>query len=587
VQFGRVQRPGSVRQDRIDMPAGIAADARTLTKYLVDQGVNLAPGNINKKASEHLQDYIRGELIRKQNDRRFVIKDRFGYHFHEGQFLCSMGQFTVYPDGTILKTICNSKLNGLASSLMTNALPPSPGGKWEPSAWREIAPAVTEYVQFLRTHYGRKGFEPARLSLAINLASPFLVFAADSAFKDAEDLPATGFVLSMYSEASGIGKSSLMAAIAAAYGKDTLARKGNDASITTVAAATTAKNTAIYPFLLDEVTQNEAQRAAALIDTFANGSGRVRAKSDGSVSKSAETWALVSTLATNVPQRELLTASQKRSDALLMRLLELNFDTVPMDGDQEAFRAGLKSLQGNCGAFGLFQALLAVKAGPQKLSDMTAANVTKAYELLGVGQQFRFFVRMLAAVMTNQQLLGRWAPFDLDDIVATFRKALKDTTWYVKEHRLTPEGELGAMLSDLSPSIAVTKSWTRRTAKGEAVSDVLLNPHVRLPLVGREVQDWGCVLVDSKALRKWCMEQQTSVGALIRKLDAAGLLIREDGKDSNKQRLNTGLLGLPSTMGYYYKFRTRAAEAASEGGNVVELRPTDPTPSTAPEELTA
>lgn len=588
VQFGRVERPGSMRQDRLDMPAGISADVKALCKYLVDQGINIAPRSLNKNATEHIKEYVSREIIRKQNDMRFVIKDRFGYHFHEGKFICSLGQYTVYPDGVVLKTICNPKLSGLAKSLTTSALDTKPGGRWEPAVWRETAPAVANYIQFLRTHYGHKGFEAARLAIAINLASPFLVFAADSVFTEAEDLPATGFVLSLYSEQSGIGKSSLMAAIAAAYGKDTLARKGNDASITPVAAATTAKNTAIYPFLLDEVTQNEASRAAALIDTFANGSGRLRAKSDGSVSKSAETWALVSCVATNVPQRELLSATQKRSDALLMRLMELNFDGIPQTGNVETFREDLKKVQTACGAFGLFQALTAVKAGPQALTEMTAANVTKAFELLGVGQQFRFFARMLGAMMTNNQLLGKWAPFPIEELVATFKRAIKDTIWYVQANRTNPDGDLAALTSALSSHIVVTKSWTKRTGRGqENQHDVVLNQNVKLPLLGREVQEWGCVLIEATAVRKWCIEQQMSASLFIKKMEAAGLLVLEDGKDKVKQRLTTGIMGLPTTAGYYYKFRTRAAEAGESSDNVVELRPQDPAPETQPEEQTA
>lgn len=573
IQFGRVERPGTVRQERMDMPAGLAADIKNLAKFLVDQGINIAPRSTNKNAVEHVKEYVIREIIRKQNDMRFVLKDRFGYHYHEGQFLCSMGQFTVYPDGSVIKTICNSKLLGLARSLTTSSLPAQPSGRWEPATWREVAPHVSRYIQFLRNHYGRDGFENARLAIAINLASPFLVFAGDSAFtEDAEELPATGFVLSLYSEASGIGKSSLMAAIAAAYGKDTLARKGNDQSITAVAAATTAKNTGIYPFLLDEVTQNEAHRAAQIIDTFANGSGRLRAKSDGSVSKSAETWALVSCVATNVPQRELLTAAQKRSDALLMRLMELDFDEIPRTGNVEQFRAELKGIQEKCGAFGMFQALLAVKAGPRKLTDMTSANVTKAFAILQVGQQFRFFARMLGAMLTNHELLGRWSPFDMDDIVRTFKRAIRDTMWYVQANRMGPEGELNSLVNAMSANVAVTKTWSTR-----GTADVLLNTNVKLPLVGREVQDEGIVYLECGHVRRWCLEQQVSATAFLKKMETAGLLVTHEEEQRLKRRITTGILGLPTTSGYYYKFRTRPAEAAAEaaaedGDNVVPLR---------------
>jgi hypothetical protein len=587
--FGRVERPGSTRQDRMDMPGGTTADLKALCKWLADQGINLAPASLNKNSALHVMEYVSREKIRKQNDMRFVIKDRFGYHFHEGQFICSMGQYTVYPDGVVLKTICNTKLVGLSKSLCTTALEDKPGGRWEPGVWRDVAPAVANYIQFLRKHYGHEGYQLPRLALAINLASPYLVFAADSVFDEAEDMPATGFILSLYSEQSGIGKSSLMTALAAAYGKDTLNRKGNDASITAVAAATLAKGTAIYPFLLDEVTQNDAQRTAALIDTFANGIGRVRASSNGDVSRPAATWALVSTVATNVPQRELLTAQQKRSDALLMRLLELNFDSIPAAGDIEAFRADLKEVQRTCGAFGMFQALLAVKAGHARLTEMTAANVSRAFELLEVGQQFRFFARMLGAMLTNHELLGKWSPFDMDEIIETFKQAIKETTWYVQANKSTPTADLSSLLSHVAANVVVTKTWTKRGSRAnpDEKHDVVLNPNVKMPLLGREVQEWGQILIDVNAVRKWCLDNQMSATAFVKRMADCNLLVMDGERDKSKQRLTTGLVGMPTTIGYYYRFRTRPAEAAAGGSNVVELRPTDAEDFDAAEEATA
>lgn len=585
VQFGRVHKPGSVRQDRMEMPAGISFDIKALCKYLVDQGINVAPTSVNKNSGAHMQDYVQREMARKQNDMRFVIKERFGYHFHEGEFVCSMGKYTVYPDGRIMLTACNRKLDGVAQSLTTTALERNPSGRYGPDTWKQIAPHVSKYIAFLRKHYGHPGFEKARLAIAINLASPFLMFAADAAFRDDADVPSIGFTLSMYSEGSGIGKSSIMQVVAAAYGKNALARKGNTGSITPVAAATIAMNMAVYPFLLDEVTQNDAGNAAALIDTFANGLGRVRAAADGAVRNAAASWANVTTLATNVPQRELLSVAQKRSEALLMRLMELNFDDTPRTGDREAFAADLKDVQATCGSFGLFQALLAVRTGCDELTKITASNVTKAYHLLEVGQDFRFFARMLGAMLTAQQLLGRHAPFDMDDLVAAFKAAIKDTLWYVAANKNTPVGDLSQLLNHVAANVAVTKTWSKRTGKDEGNADVLLNPNLRLPVLGREVQDWGVVYVDASAVREWCVQQQMSINAFVAKCEDANLLIRDGDKEKIRLRLTTGIMGLPTTMGYYYKFRTRPAEAQVSGDNVVPLHAPDETP--APELLHA
>jgi hypothetical protein len=581
IQFGKVAHPRTSRQTRMSMPASYSADIRLLVKFLSDQGVNIESTRNNKDSHKHVSQYVVEEITRKQNDMRFVLKERFGYHFHEDQFLCSMGRYTVYPDGRIVNTSCNPKLNAASQSLTTTVLDNNRAGQWGAEVWKDVGVHASHYISALRKHYGRPGFEKARLALAINLSSPFLMFAADSVFRDDEDLPAIGFLVSMYSERSGIGKSSLMQWVAAAYGKNALARKGDKNSITPTAAATLAMNCAIYPMLLDEVTQNDSKQAAQLVDTFSNGLGRNRAIADGSVRKGASSWALVTTVATNIPQRELLSSAQKNSDALQMRVLELNFDDMPNDGDREAFAADLKRVQDKCGAFGLFQALQAVRTGCDKLTAMTAANVTEAYKLLGVDQQFRFFARMLGAMLTTWQLLGKHAPFDMDELVQTFRAAIKDTVGFTQAVRRTPEGDLGALLSFVAPNVAVTKTWTRRrggrgdTTTGEA--DVVLNASsVRQPWKGREVTDWGVVFVEANAVREWCIQEQMAVSSFLNRVESIGMLARyEDGKDRAKLRLTTGCVGVPTAQGYYFMFRTRPAEAGevSDGSNVVELRP--------------
>jgi hypothetical protein len=73
-----------------------------------------------------------------------------------------------------------------------------------------------------------------------------------------------------------------------------------------------------------------------------------------------------------------------------------------------------------------------VRTGCDKLTpDDGRQREPSAYTLLEVGQDFRFFARMLGAMLTAQQLLGRHAPFDMDDLVSTFKAAIRDTLWFV------------------------------------------------------------------------------------------------------------------------------------------------------------
>lgn len=567
----KVLNVNSARQERVHMPNGLLADPKALAKFLFDQGINLDP--TNKDAKDHIRVFLQSEVIRKQNEMKFVIRDRFGYHFHEGQFVCSLGAHTVYPDGVIRKTLFNRALGQVGNSLGCASLPAEPKGEWEPGIWKDaVAPAAARYVQFLRKHYGHKDFEVARLSIALALASPFLVFTADAAVTESAELPATGFVVSMYSRGSGRGKSSIQEVVAAAFGRPDLKRAGKREAMTAVAAATTAKTMAVYPFILDEVTQNEAKQAAGMIDTFANGQGRIRARQDGSVAKSAETWALVTLMSTNVSQRELLAMAQKQSNALLMRMIELDFDSVPAAGDKLAFSADLKTISAEAGSFGLLLALCAVQRGPEKMTALAQENMARAYKALHAEQDYRFFARGLAALLTMNQLLGRMAPFDEDELIDTFCGAVADTRQFVDTNTSSPSALLHQFLNAHAASILVTKDMRHRYEAGGSM-EILLNPHVRAPYVGREIKDSGRVLVGMMFFRQWCAEQQISASGLLNQLQNERLLVVHDGcQHTPAVDVARGLVGLPTTRMRCYEFVVRGAAAQASGDNVVELR---------------
>lgn len=546
--LGVVRRPGSTAQVRLRMPAGILADPGAMEKFLLDQGINTDPG---KEARGYLKEFLYREAIRAQDDVQFVTRDRFGYHFHDGEFLCTLGQYAIYPDGRITRAMFNSRLGEVGRDLTIACMPDKPDGKWGPDVWRTIAPHTVKYINFLREHYSYPGYENARLALALSLASPMLIFAGDSPFFDQADLPPMGFVVSLYSRESGLGKSSVQDVIAAAYGKPTLRRAGKKSAITDIAAATLAKSMAIYPFLLDEVTQNDSKQAAQLIDTFANGAGRIRANNTGAVAKSAETWALISCISTNVPQRELIALSQKQSDALQMRLLELNFDGIKPVGDKDAFRAGLQSLSKSAGAFGAFLVLRAVSVGPQGMADLARKCLNRAYVALDASQQYRFFARGLAAMLMMNELLGKYAPFSEAELIATFVANVKETNTFVENTKRGADADLEQMISDMSANIIVTKTWTR------GGTDIILNPHVRLPIVGREVQDSNVIMIESPALHKWCALNELSSRHFLEELQRMDLLVLRKGKPKSNLQIDTGLPMLPTLRGWYYTFKTQ------------------------------
>ena len=566
--LGCVDRIDAKTYQTLQMPAETTASADTLTKFMHGQGIFTDAENANSK--KDLAKYILREQIRSQENMNFVVRDRFGYHHHDGALICCQGSFAVYPRGTpggeIRRVVMNNKIHALGTALGTACLPESRTGQWDGTAWREhVAPAAARYIGFLRKHYNHEGYEVARLALSVCLASPFLVFAADAPLTDDPELPATGLVVSLFSQGSGKGKSALQEVIAAAYGKASLKRAGKKSAMTETARNTLAHQTAIYPFIMDEVTRNGAEDTAQMIDTLANGQGRVRAQRDGSVTESAKTWAFVSCLSTNMPQRELLALAQKSSNALNLRLLELDFDSLQASGNHSEFVEDFKRLTLDAGAFGMLLAYFAVNRGEGELTFMTQANMRRAYDYLEVGQDYRFFARGLAAMMTMHELLGKYAPFSLEELMRTY----KDTV-ITAALAITPEGsnalnDINKLVSDLSANIVVTRTWNHKRGT-HATEDVITNPSVHLPLVGRESQADGVVVILKSAVQAWCTENEISFKGFLDRAHKANLLIVDrTGKAERRMVLTSGLRSMPTVNAWALRFRTSPVAVVARG----------------------
>lgn len=551
----RIDRYGSKHINRSTFPGEISSSPAKIAEFMGSQSVYLDP--TNPRAMAHLGTFVGHEHTKVQSKMQFVIKNRFGYQYDGDTMVCCQGDITVYPrgheGGELRRVYTAPGIRAMAPAFDSPCLPPAQtGDAWPSTVWRDhVAPSAMQYIKFLRTHYGHEGFGVARLALAVPLASPVLVFCADAPFTTDAELPTCGLVVSMFSQASGRGKSAIQEVLAAAFGKPSLKRSGSKEAATTNALREMAHTTAIYPFILDEVTRNSAADAAALLDVFSNGQGRVRLDSSARLKGAASTWALITSVSTNVPQRELIAAAQKSSNALSNRLLELDFDTLAPTGSHVEFTEDFKKLLPHYGAFGLLLAYMVVNKGPDAMMAMGQAKVAEAYAYLDCPQEFRFFARGLAAVLVTSELLGRHFPFDIEEIKEQYRSAVQSAIAAGVVAKNDLSSEVANMLASLAPNIAVTDNWT------PCGNDMLLN-QPRMPLFGREVQKLGVAIVDSTRVRAWCMENQTSCRAFLERARKAGILVCNEGEIRTKKvRLNTGLRSMPTQLMNTYAFRTR------------------------------
>ncbi len=548
------------------LPAELLGDPKGLSRFLFAQGVNLGATHENSAASVHAADFLRLEVRKVQEAMRLVIRDRFGYRFHEGQMVCCQGEYTVYPDRTIRKTLVHQTLRSVSDALTPAALPPSKTGVWGPEVWAtHVVPSAAAYIRFVKSMYFKPGFEIPRLALALGFASPFLMFFADVPFNERSGIPGVGLMVTLMSQRSGSGKSAVQEVIAAAFGGPSLKRS---AKMTEIASMTLASAQSIYPFLVDE-TKSDPQHLVNMVYQAANGEGRIRARQDGSVAAAKPAFSCITMTSTNKPQRELLAAAQEATDATQVRLLELVFQGVPEYDDEakQQFLTDMKTLHDkHSGSLGLRMALYAVSVGPEALSKRASDLQFQATTALGLSQEYRFYAKALGAVYMMHESLGKLSPFDLDELTETFKAAAGSAKAFVESQTRTPDELLEMMIADLSPRIAITKTWGALPLHPTAP----LNPDVHQPIVGREVRDENAVYISADAIRKWCTERGESMRYLLDGLEASGAMAAK----RRKIRITTGINNMVPQTGWYYKFETaRESAHGSRGAAVVPLRP--------------
>lgn len=561
-----------------DLEACVVADKKTLLKFL--SGKLITPVDYTPKVQTLMQKFANDQLRRiKAVTARPVIRDRFGFQFdRKGQLICAQGQYVIYPDGEIKFALLDKHLNASRGMLGISCLEDNPDGQWSADVWKtHIMPAARTQVEFYRRYYGAPGMSVAQLAIMLHLASPMLVFTAPNEMTPGQPLPSMGFTVSLYSAESGKGKTAIQYAASSAFGDPTaMVRPGSSDDMTFNAQSARASALATMPYGLDEVTQNNPQQVGAVINRISGGSDKLRAARDGSLARAPLTWALISVVSTNMPQREMLTMFQKSSDALQMRLLELNCDVLPTIpssalGDYEAARAEM--MVPNIGALGAVINLYCVNKGVRAMRELLRNKLDESARIMGGANRERFILKGLACVLAVQEILQstKLAPFEVQPMIDEYRRALNDAREYSEITRKSGIEQLKRMLADLSPHFMVTST---ESAGGR--TDLIENERtLRLPLHGRQVRSGRYTYVAADAMQAWCQEQGYSFSQMIREAAQHQVLMPVEGDKLNAVvHVTKGVAGIASKRAYCYKINDAAlygAEPAAE--NVVDMQP--------------
>lgn len=511
-----------------NMPISLLASRADLAKKLGEFGIHLTT---DKRAQASMEHYAKDQFQRIKNlSRRIKVLDRFGLRIQEdGSMVAVHGSRVIHPDGTIQEAMVGEALRG-AATWFSLPIPKSSSGEWDASIWdSHINPKAAQHAAFMRKHYSGEGMAKYQLAFMMGLASPLMAFVTGGYSQGAE-LPPNGLTVSLYEREGGKGKTTVMHAVALAYGSpENLCKDQNKTGSTDLARIAKLSMLGTMPGCFDEMGRTGDKNAADLISSVANGTGRDRATKDGGLTTSAK-WALICLAATNRSQRDMITVGEGESSAVQYRMLELDMNNMP-DFDVDArmiFAADWAVVKTECaGALGAVLQRAICALGVEKTNQLVLTCVDRAARLIESDKEDRFQYRALGAMLALQVILTKagMSMFDTKTMVEEFKTANDAGKDYVKENTLPTDGLelLSRALHDLRANTVVTEK--EGNTKGHVMSYARpVGGRIPNQVDARYVAETSLMYVSAEALKKWCADKHIRDAELIHPARTAGIL---------------------------------------------------------------
>lgn len=492
-----------------NMPIALLASRADLAKKLGEYGIHLTT---DKRAQASMEHYAKDQFQRIKNiSRRLKVLDRFGLRIQEdGSMVAVHGSRVIHSDGRIQEAMVGEALRG-AAAWFSLPIPKSSNGEWDAGIWdSHINPRAHQHAAFMRKHYSGPGMTKYQLAFMMGLASPLMAFVTGG-YSHGAELPPNGLTVSLYEREGGKGKTTVMHAVALAYGSpENLCKDQNKTGSTDLARIAKLSMLGTMPGCFDEMGRTGDKNAADLISSVANGTGRDRATKDGGLTTSAK-WSLICLAATNRSQRDMITVGEGESSAVQYRMLELDMNNMPdFDVDARmAFANDWAVVKTECaGAMGAVLQRAICALGVEKTNQLVLTCVDRAARLIESDKEDRFQYRALGAMLALQVILTKagMAMFDTKTMVEEFKTANDAGKDYVKDNNLPTDGLelLSRALHDLRANTVVTE------IDGESRGKVA---HYARPVGGRipnqidarYVAASSMMYVSAEALKKWCV----------------------------------------------------------------------------------
>lgn len=359
--------------------------------------------------------------------------------------------------------------------------------------------------------YAAPGNEPRAFAFFMGFGSVFLKF-----------LHLDGGILHLTNNSSGVGKSTIQLLINSIWGNPKLALSTEaDKPLARIQRAVTLGNICMT---IDEMTNASNEAISDLAYVISHGRGRNRLQGSSNAERSnALRWALIAVTSGNKSLHDQLFSLKEYPEGELMRILELTIEKTDLLTKEET-DALFAPIYDNYGVAGdIFMSYVVPNLDDcLKTLGEVQRRIDKA---AGLTQRERYWSGMAACAITGGMISNKLGLHNIPHD-AVYRWAINMLVDARGEAKPALEGGLskvGQFLNEhINNMLVVNGSIDRRKGMLEAP---IREPRGELSI--RYEPDTKMLYIVTKALRKWCSDNQISFKAIKHDLASSGALSGE------------------------------------------------------------
>jgi len=426
--------------------------------------------------------------------------------------------------------------------------------------------SVADWVSLVERIYNRPGAEAYQFAFLISAAAPLIRLANIQGF---HGIPVA------YTGKGGRGKTTMCRMACGIWGLGNLFLRSSNPNGSTVNAM--VARVSIHrnlPWIMDELTGQEAKDVSGMLFSLSNGEPKDRLLSSGRFANAGLSWDTFTLITGNYNITELLaTLDKQMTDAVQVRCFEVQ---VPDDYNETVF-AGVnvkelidEKLQNCYGSVG--RVLLKFYMEKQASIVRNIHKMRQKYVPNTADEsRERFYIDTLVFAMVAGHAMKKLGlvNFDLDAVLKWAFANVKHLRTARADKHYSEEEIISHFLSSLHGKTVVTK----HVRDGRSGTEIPIEP-IRGPISARVALEDKKFFITSKALNDWCKESGYLPSHIRDAMDKLGYIVHMKGRDKSggfNFRIGAGTnIALGAARGFELNY-AKVMGRESQGGNVVAL----------------